>query len=79
MKRNDIIEAHGKTIAELQKLLHDAKEALATLRLDHAQNKVKNTRELFTKRKAIAVFMTILNVKKKSAVTEVVADKGGKE
>lgn len=85
MKRNDITEAHGKSVGELQKQLKDAREALATLRLDVAQNKVKNTKSLFLKRREIAVILTILKKKltvvlaedKASDSEEPKADKGG--
>ncbi len=87
MKRNDITEAHGKSVIELQKQLKDAREALTTLRLDMAQNKIKNTGSLSAKRKEIAVVLTIL--KKKLTIVlsedkamdgeETKADKGGNE
>ena len=87
MKRNDITEAHGKSVIELQKQLKDAREALTTLRLDMAQNKIKNTGSLSAKRKEIAVVLTILKKKltivlsedKAMDVEETKADKGGNE
>jgi ribosomal protein L29 len=87
MKRNDITEAHGKSVIELQKQLKDAREALATLRLDMAQNKIKNTGSLSAKRKEIAVVLTILKKKltivlsedKSKDDEETKADKGGNE
>lgn len=78
MKSKDLKEIHTKTVVELKKLLKEAQDKLMTLKLDHQQNKLKNTRELFNVRKQIAVLQTIMNIKK-SAVTKVMADKGGKE
>ena len=63
MKTNDIKELHLKTDLELKKLLQDAQSALVSLRLEKEQNKLKNTRELFNKRKEVAVIKTILNEK----------------
>ena len=78
MKSKDLKEIHTKTVVELKKLLKEAQDKFMTLKLDHQQNKLKNTRELFNVRKRIAVLKTIMNLKK-SAVTKVMADKGGKE
>ncbi len=64
MKTKEMKELHSKTVDELKKLLKDVSIALATLKLDHQQNKLKNTRDLFNKRKEIAVLQTILQIKK---------------
>jgi len=63
MKTNEIKELHLKTDSELKKLLLDAQIVLVSLRLEKEQNKLKNTRELFNKRKEVAVIKTILNEK----------------
>ncbi len=63
MKSKDIKELHSKAELELKKLLKEAKSALLSLKLDKEQNKLKNTRELFNKRKEIAVLKTILKEK----------------
>ncbi len=63
MKTKDIKELHIKTELELKKLLLEAKSALQSLKLDREQNRLKNTRELFHKRKDIAVLKTILKAK----------------
>ncbi len=63
MKTNEIKELHLKTESELKKLLLDAQIVLVSLRLEKEQNKLKNTRELFNKRKEVAVIKTILNEK----------------
>ena len=63
MKTNEKKDLWTKSADELKKLINDAQAALVTLRLDKAQNKLKNTRELFTKRKEVATFKTILKVK----------------
>ncbi len=63
MKTKDIKELHLKTELELKKLLQEAQTVLVSLRLEKEQNKLKNTRDLFNKRKEVAVIKTILNEK----------------
>ena len=63
MRKKDIKELHLKTDLELNKLLQEAESILVALRLDKGQNRLKNTRELFNKRKEAAVIKTILNEK----------------
>jgi ribosomal protein L29 len=63
MKNKDKIELHTKTENELLKMLKDAKEDLFMRKLDNAQNKLKNTRDLFSIRKKIAILLTILKEK----------------
>lgn len=63
MKTKEIKDLQTKTVAELQKLLKDTKDMVLSLRLEHEQNKLKNTRMLFLKRKEIAVLKTILKTK----------------
>jgi ribosomal protein L29 len=64
MKLRDKKELHAKTHVELHKLLKDAKEALAGLRLEHVQNKLKNTSLVAMKRREIAVLQSIMQGKK---------------
>jgi ribosomal protein L29 len=64
MKASDKKDLHTKTDSELKKLIKDAKSALFNLLLDKEQNKLKNTRDLFLKRKEIAVIKTIIREKK---------------
>lgn len=63
MKTKDKKELHIKTEDELKKMLEDAHEDLVKLRLDKAQNKVKNTSELSNIRRKIAIIQTILKEK----------------
>lgn len=63
MKTKDKKELHGKTAQELQKLLQETKDMVLSLKLDHEQHKLKNTRMLFLKRKEIAVINTLLRAK----------------
>ncbi len=67
MKTKDIKGLHLKTELELKKLLQDVQDALASLRLDKELNRLKNTRDLFNKRKEVAVLKTILNEKEVKA------------
>ena len=66
MKTKDKKELHIKTEAELIKMLKDAHVDLTKLRLDKAQNKVKNTSELSNIRRKIAIIQTILKEKELS-------------
>lgn len=63
MKKDKKIELAGKKTDELLKLLHDAKNTLFSMRLDHVQQKLKNTRSLFHKRKEIARIITKMREK----------------
>ncbi len=63
MKVNDKKELHLKTAVELQKLLKTANKTLSDLKLDHVQNKLKNTRSIFNTRQEIAVMKSILTMK----------------
>lgn len=63
MKSKDKKELHAKSVKELSNLAEEAKDALALLRLDKTQNKLKNTRLLFLKRKEIAQMLTIIRLK----------------
>lgn len=64
MKLRDKKELHAKTHEELKKLRKDAQEELAALRLEHVQNKLKNTGLLSLKRREIAIVQSIINGKK---------------
>lgn len=63
MKTNEKKELWTKTNDELGKLIKAASVELRSLKLDLAQNKLKNTRDVFNKRKTIAVLKTILKAK----------------
>ena len=66
MKTKDKKALHLKNLKELRKSIMDTKDALADLKLDKAQNKLKDTRQLFIKRKEIAQMLTIIRGKELS-------------
>ncbi len=61
MKTKDKKELFNKTEKELRAMFKDAKEELFNLRLEHAQNKLKNKRSIYTKRKEIAKILTVIS------------------
>ncbi len=63
MKSKDKKELFTKSEKELKKALKEAKEALFNLVLDNRQNKLKNTRQIFWKKKEIALILTSLREK----------------
>ncbi|MGA2967858.1 MAG: 50S ribosomal protein L29 [Candidatus Levyibacteriota bacterium] len=63
MKTKDKKEMFTKSEKELKKALAEAKGALLDLRLGLKQNKLKNTRLIFWKRKEIALIETALKEK----------------
>ena len=62
-KKDDI---KTRNIEELKSILKEAKDALFSLRLEKAQNKLKNLRSIFLKRKEIARILT--EIKEKEAL-----------
>jgi ribosomal protein L29 len=66
MKTKEKKEMFGKNEKELRKVLKEAKGALLDLMLDLKQNKLKNTRLIFWKRKEIALIKTALKEKELS-------------
>ncbi len=65
MKTVDKKTIQAKSVKELQASLSEMRKTLAELRLEHVQNKLKNTRSIFTTRKDIAVLQSLLQVKMK--------------
>jgi len=63
MKTREKKEIFAKSEKELKKALKEAKEALFNLMLDNKQNKLKNTRSIFWKKKEIAFILTALKEK----------------
>ena len=63
MKSKDKKEIFTKSEVELRKALKETKAALLDLVLDLGQNKLKNTRLIFWKRKEIALLKTALKEK----------------
>jgi len=51
------------TLQEFKKMLEKARNELFLLKIDKAQNKLKNTRSLFLKRKEIALILTLIREK----------------
>ncbi|HYM65360.1 MAG TPA: 50S ribosomal protein L29 [Candidatus Sulfotelmatobacter sp.] len=58
MKTKDRKEIFTKTDKELIKALKEAKDALFNFNLELKQNKLKNTRQIFWKKKEIAYIKT---------------------
>jgi ribosomal protein L29 len=63
MKSKDKKELFTRSEKELRKASKEAKQALFNLVLDHRQNKLKNTRQIFWKKKEIALILTALKEK----------------
>jgi len=63
MKAKDKKEMFAKSEKELRKGLSEAKGSLLDLVLDLKQNKLKNTRLIFWKKKEIALILTALKEK----------------
>lgn len=59
MKKNDIKALHQKTLQELEVMIKDARNELLDFGLAKAQNKLKNTRSIFFKKKDVARMLTI--------------------
>lgn len=67
MKRNDIKALTEKTKEELHELLKNARQEVASLKLDKSLHKLTNTRVIFLKRKEIAQISTAIRGKELSA------------
>ena len=63
MKTKEKKDLHTKSLAELRTMLKNARDAAFTAKLDKSQNKLKNTRSIFLKRKEIAQILTIIKEK----------------
>ena len=63
MKTRDKKELHKKTLPELKGILIEIKKALQAAKMERAQNKLKNTRLIFLKRKELALTLTLINEK----------------
>jgi large subunit ribosomal protein L29 len=63
MKTKERKDLFTKSEKELLKILKEAREALFNFKLDLTQNKLKNTRQIFWKKKEIALILTILKEK----------------
>jgi large subunit ribosomal protein L29 len=63
MKTKEKKDLRTKSLVELRTMLKNAKDAIFTSRLEKSQNKLKNTRSIFLKRKEIAQILTIIKEK----------------
>lgn len=63
MKTKEKKELFSKTADELKNLLKEARNELFDLKLSLAQNKLKNVKEVFFKRKQIAMILTAIKEK----------------
>ncbi len=63
MKIREKRDLFTKSAQELNKLLIAAREDLFNFKLDLTQNKLKNTRSIFHKRKEVALILTVLKEK----------------
>lgn len=63
MKTTDKKNLLTKSTNELQKMIEEANKTLSQIKLDHVQNKLKNTRSIFHARKEIAVMQSVLQTK----------------
>ncbi len=63
MKSRNIKDLHTKTIEELKGMYKNLKNEVLQLNLEKAQNKLKDTRSIFWKKKDIARILTILKEK----------------
>ena len=63
MKAKDKKELFTRSEKELRKVLKEARDALFNLGLENKQNKLKNTRQIFWKKKEIAWVLTALKEK----------------
>lgn len=70
MKTTDKKTLQTKSTKELKKMIEEAYKTLNQMRLDHVQNKLKNTRSIFHTRKDIAVIHSALSMKLKTKEDE---------
>lgn len=63
MRLKDKQKLRLNTLQEFRKMLEEARNELFLYKLDKAQNKLKNTRSLFLKRKEIALILTLIREK----------------
>lgn len=78
MKTKEKKELFSKTIGELGSLLKESRNELFDLKLSLSQKKLKNTKEVFWKRKKIAMILTAIR-EKTLALTIVKEQVEGKE
>ena len=72
MKKKNKKELFTKTIDELRKSLAEKRDELFLARQDLAQNKLKNVRSIFWKRKEIAQILTEIREKESAEKEELI-------
>lgn len=70
MKLKDKKEIFTKSEKELKKSLLEAREELFKLNMELSQRKLKNTRQIFWKKKEIAMILTALTENKLTKIGE---------
>jgi len=70
MKSKDRKELFTRNEKELRKALKEAKDMLFNLGIENKQNKLKNTRQIFWKKKEIAWILTALKEKQLALVAK---------
>jgi len=70
MKTVDKKALPAKTVKDLEKMVDEAYKTLNQLKLDHVQNKLKDTRSIFHARQDIAVLKSVLQQVKTKAKEE---------
>lgn len=63
MKRKEIKGLHEKTREELLKMLSEIKTEVGRLKVEKVSGKLKNTNQIFLKKKDIARVLTVLEEK----------------
>ncbi|MBI2028173.1 MAG: 50S ribosomal protein L29 [Candidatus Levybacteria bacterium] len=63
MKTKDKTTLRTKSLNELKDMAISAQDLLSELNLSKSQNKLKNTRQIFLKRKELAQILTIIREK----------------
>jgi len=63
MKKNDKKEIFGKDLKTLKTLANEARKQLFEMKIDHSQNKLKNTTQISEKRHELARLLTVIKEK----------------
>lgn len=71
MKTTDKKALQTKSVKELEKMVEETYKTLNQFKLDHVQNKLKNTRSIFNTRRDIAVLQSVLQEVKTKVKEEI--------
>ncbi|KKP95448.1 MAG: 50S ribosomal protein L29 [Microgenomates group bacterium GW2011_GWC1_38_14] len=63
MKKNDKKEIFAKDLKTLKTLANEARKQLFEMKIDHSQNKLKNTTQISEKRHELARLLTVIKEK----------------